>query len=464
MKNKKGLTIAELLTVIVFLGVIFGIVVPNYLKNNQNNEPLNFVQELKNLNNILNIIAETRNDNYMHYPHPSWIDYNQIDSEYTIKEGFPYQLTVDTSSIDHYLEITLNANSESYISNYTSGVKNQTVVLPYSLSNILKANFGKGSILKAYPIDIDLLNRYSPSKFTLSYPKTKINGYGQNLFQNQTVLSVPLNEIIPSPVSEGSGTDNEDRIPNDGIEEKPGYFLLVDSGDTKTVIYTGTDVIYKNTYIHMPNFLDIALVNNKGNLYNFSEPQSTWIGDWTLSDNAEYYNSYVKLTNALNYQRGSLIYNKRINQNDFEIEFLHWSGGRTSTTGADYVCFIWGANTIPVTSKAYSSCVDEHLNPGYDQTEHNINLNKVNSGVTTELKEVATPFSVEDSTWRKIKIKVKKQENDANVTIYIDGELFISYKITNYTVNSNTDKVGFFSYTWASNNEHRVDNIKIYSY
>lgn len=262
LKNKKGFTLIEVLAVILIIMTITSIVLPNYISTNKNSEAIKFTEELRLLENNIQIVSEVGTENYKHIANPALIDYDEIKLKQQTsgihkQEGIPYIDGVDKDSFYYIIRL-----SDESMNRHATVAKNlydndtSKVILTYGLKQQLEEKFGNGAVLKAYPLDLETFSLYSPTYIDMSVPKVPIAGTNRNSVQNKEVLNLQLKDIFVGPATnyqDGETIDKNDRIPNDGIVEKPGYYLLIDNGDTYSIIYTGTDVIYKNKYIHIVN-------------------------------------------------------------------------------------------------------------------------------------------------------------------------------------------------------------------
>lgn len=264
MKNKKGFTLIEVMATIIILAVIMAMTIPNFIKNSKDSSTVNFSEQLKTLNNVIQMLSEVQTNNYKHYPHPLLIDYTQVQTDSTnmlgvnANNGIPYTSGIDKTSNDYYYTIKLNANTngDAIVTKTYNGGVIDTTTLPSHLKTVLQTKYGRNAELKAFPLDVDTLTRYAAVPFSLNYPKSVMNGYSDNKLQNKSVWQLNLSTIFLNNaiVTSGTSTDANDRVPNDGLIEKSGYYILIISDKTSSVLYTGTDSIYQKQYINMAGF------------------------------------------------------------------------------------------------------------------------------------------------------------------------------------------------------------------
>jgi prepilin-type N-terminal cleavage/methylation domain-containing protein len=259
-QRKKGFTLIEVLMSMVILMILTAITVPNYIKVNKQNNVVAFTEQLKQLNTAIQIISEVPNENYKHYPNPLWIDYNKVSTDFSqvgttlSKYGIPYIPNLDKTNKEFYYIISLNGTTDAIVQRYnSSGVVIDQTNIPYSLEIALETKYGRNAILKTYPIDLSVLIKYAPFRIELNFPKKPIEGTDDRGIQTKSVFNLRANQIFPG-YAPGDPRDLTDSIPNDGEIEQPGYFVLIDNGDEKTIFYTGTDAIYKETYVHLTNY------------------------------------------------------------------------------------------------------------------------------------------------------------------------------------------------------------------
>ncbi len=265
-KNKKGMTLAEVLVATVILGIILSITVPNFVKKMKDTDAILFTDQLKTIENNIQMVSSANNENYNHYPHPLLMNKAAIDNNYkngTLdkKEGIPYLTSVvDPEDDKYYYIIRLNGSSPATVEKGASPTTKEFI--PVSLENALGEEYGKSAVLKAYPIDMYRFSMYSPTPINLSFPMQGKypSNYTQNGYQTDAVMNTSNLKYVfvgcPNKTSKATcsvtnnSLDKKDRIPNDGIIEEPGYFILVLSGNKKKIFYTGTDAVYKNRYVH----------------------------------------------------------------------------------------------------------------------------------------------------------------------------------------------------------------------
>lgn len=251
-KNKKGITLIEVSISLVIMLILVTLTVPSAVNMSQSSEAMGFQANLADIENAIKIMTES-NDYLGQYP--------IIDSHF-------YYIELNGSGNNNN-----KAGGPSVISKYQTGEKvsnnligREVALLPTSLEVDLEKKFGRHAKLTAYVINMQELHEKSSIVVSPLYPKDEIEGISANMFQNESAINVNTSSMFAGSVNNiGSpyigqnltsnqkrAIDEDDLIPNDLTISQPGYYFMIDTGDTISVFYSGTDAIAYDKYIHTP--------------------------------------------------------------------------------------------------------------------------------------------------------------------------------------------------------------------
>lgn len=172
----------------------------------------------------------------------------------------------------------------------------------------------------------------------------------------------------------------------------------------------------------------------------------------TLANNATFIPGYLRLTEAVNDQRGYFYFNE-IFPDFIQTNFDIWAGGGN---GADAMWFFFGGDGYffhdeqGQDTNCYLISFDEY---GGDLGGNTIQI--LFDG--TLLTYVTVPFDFDDSTWRTARVRIRRGATQTRITVYIDGTIYLDFTENNRTLAGNY--FGWGARTGGLNNEHRIRNI-----
>jgi hypothetical protein len=168
---------------------------------------------------------------------------------------------------------------------------------------------------------------------------------------------------------------------------------------------------------------------------------------WSYNQNTGGNSGYIQLGTTTS---GSSCMYWNINPgNSFSNTFDFFAGGGT---GADEIHFFWYMPSIP-SQGAYNNGLSNCYNVWYSEWQNNICLNW--NGVTLATYSIS---NLGNSTWRTTTITCVQNV----IRVLLNGVVVINYyDTTNRNINSSNSYMGFSTSTGASNNNHRIRNIKI---
>jgi prepilin-type N-terminal cleavage/methylation domain-containing protein len=243
-KNKKGLTLIEVLAVIVILGIVAAIAIPSVMNYVGDSEVKGFKTELGSMETVLqnNRAVSTMLD-YAKLTGTTATDgtdtavFNQekVLAYMNGSKALPIKDGVDQTKT--YVNIQLTATGGVNTATASNGLTVLPKTLVDQLAQVYLPSNGQTVNIKAYPIDVELLYTGKQLSNTLAFPKniTSVAGYGDK-YQNRTSAVSGAPKVVQT-----TATD----------QNKAGNFFVTDTG---RVFYTGTDAVTSDgTVVHMIN-------------------------------------------------------------------------------------------------------------------------------------------------------------------------------------------------------------------
>lgn len=230
IKKKKGLTLVELLGVIVILGIIALIAVPTIMRTIETQRVRAFGQD----------IAALEKQATMLKPYTTMLDYDKLtdgsnldpDAINALAQNgdLPFRdgANPEDGSVLAVVEYTGDADNRVYTltldgTTYTSSHSQ----LAEQLGSLFATSSGVPKELRLYPLDVELIYTINGLTNDLSYPLNPDSTYG-NKYQGRGATG------LNNSTSVSHSTELFPTEPNTS-----GYFFVV--GGNGKVIYTGTD-------------------------------------------------------------------------------------------------------------------------------------------------------------------------------------------------------------------------------